>query len=45
LLESLFFPNESLKADHPPSGFFGFALSFAAAGVGLARAVTSQHAS
>jgi len=31
--------NLSLKADHPPSGFFGFVLSFVAAGVGLARAL------
>jgi hypothetical protein len=32
-------PNESLKADHPPPGFFGSVLSFVAAGVGLAQAL------
>jgi hypothetical protein len=31
--------NLSLKADHPPSGFFGFVLSFVAAWVGLVRAL------
>jgi hypothetical protein len=29
----------SLKADHPPSGFFGFISGFVAAGVGLAQAL------
>jgi len=32
-------PNLSLKADHPPSGFFGFVSGFVAAGVGLAQAL------
>ena len=31
--------NLSLKADHPPLGFFGFVSGFVAAGVGLARAL------
>jgi hypothetical protein len=34
--------NLSLKADHPPSGFFGFVLGFVAAGVGLAQALAKN---
>jgi hypothetical protein len=34
----------SLKADHPPSGFFSFVLSWAAAGVGLAQALGEKDA-
>jgi hypothetical protein len=37
-------PNLSLKADHPPSGFFSFVLSWAAAGVGLAQALGEKDA-
>jgi hypothetical protein len=36
-------PNLSLKADHPPPGFLGFALSWSAAGVGLARALGNRY--
>jgi hypothetical protein len=38
-LQVLSCANLSLKADHPPSGFFGFVLSLVAAGVGLAQAL------
>jgi RNA-directed DNA polymerase len=33
----------SLKADHPPSGFFGFVLSWSAAPVGLAQALCQYY--
>jgi len=39
-----YYSNLLLKADHPPSGFFGFVLSFVAAGVGLAQALAVQMA-